>query len=308
MNKLFGLFLLALACWVPSTAWAVNCFWVGGTGTWDNSAITHWAPTTGGAATGCQTSNAAPATGDVVTFDASSGGGTVTAASSINGLSLASITSGAFTGTLDFSANNPSMTFTSSTGFNAGGSGVRKYLMGTGTFTFTSSGFVFTLNGSNIDGTSNFSANYTFAATSSSSTVFTTVDGKTYGALTISTNTSRGLFDLIGSSTFSSVSLAAGTNLRLQTGKTSTITNAFTWTGTSSNPINIFSDNPTSGAAPILSVSTGTSTLTWGGLYKIATSGGGTFNATNSFDFGFNTWSSITGPSAGGGGGRIIGG
>lgn len=43
-------------------------FWVGGTGTWDGAATTHWAATTGGAS-----GASAPTSADNVTFDASSG-------------------------------------------------------------------------------------------------------------------------------------------------------------------------------------------------------------------------------------------
>jgi hypothetical protein len=50
-----------------------NRYWVGGTGTWDGTAGTKWAATSGGA--GGQT---APASGDLVFFDAASGANTVT--------------------------------------------------------------------------------------------------------------------------------------------------------------------------------------------------------------------------------------
>ncbi len=273
-------------------------FWVGGTGPWDASTTTHWSATTGGAG-----GASAPTTGDSVTFDASSGGGTVTADTTINNLSLADITSGAFTGTLDFSVNNPNITLTSTTGFNASGSGVRKYLMGSGTFTFTGTGgFLWFLSGSNIDGTSNFAANYTFTANTTTTKTFTGA-GKTYGTLTVSANTSRGMFDMVGANTFSNIVLAAGTNFRLAKNTTITISNPFTWTGTSSLPINLFSDNPSSGGAPTISIASGTSSLDWGGVYEIAVTGGGTFNATNSFDFGRRSgWTSFSAPSAGGGG------
>ena len=48
-------------------------FWVGGTGTWDASDTTHWATASNGAG-----GASVPGSSDAVTFDASSGGGTVT--------------------------------------------------------------------------------------------------------------------------------------------------------------------------------------------------------------------------------------
>jgi hypothetical protein len=68
-------------------------FWVGGTGTWDNSDTTHWAASTGGAG-----GESVPGSSDTATFDASSGGGTITLNYSP---SVVSITGGAHTGTFD---------------------------------------------------------------------------------------------------------------------------------------------------------------------------------------------------------------
>jgi hypothetical protein len=109
-------------------------FWVGGTGTWDNSTTTHWAASTGGAG-----GQSVPASADDVTFDANSGGGTVTVAATINGTNtIHSFTCGAFTGTLDFSANNPSITITRF--FSCSGTGTRTINMGSGTFTINNDG------------------------------------------------------------------------------------------------------------------------------------------------------------------------
>jgi hypothetical protein len=101
-------------------------FWVGGTGTWDNSTTTHWAATTGGAG-----GQSVPGSGDTVTFDGSSGGGTVTPNYD---MTVTSITMGAFTGTLDFSANNNNPTMTT---FSCSGSGTRTLNMGSGIWTIT---------------------------------------------------------------------------------------------------------------------------------------------------------------------------
>jgi hypothetical protein len=101
-------------------------FWVGGTGTWDNSTTTHWSSSSGGGG-----SAGVPGSADTVTFDANSGGGTVTPNYDFT---VISITMGAFTGILDFSANNNSPTMAT---FSCTGSGVRTLNMGSGTWTLT---------------------------------------------------------------------------------------------------------------------------------------------------------------------------
>ena len=92
-------------------------FWVGGTGTWDLSATTHWAASTGGAS-----GSSAPGSADAVTIDGSSGAGTVTPSFGGTG-TFQSLTCGAMGMSLDFSANNNSITLKTTTGFVQGGSG-----------------------------------------------------------------------------------------------------------------------------------------------------------------------------------------
>jgi len=99
-------------------------FWVGGTGTWDASDTTHWAATSGGAG-----GVSVPGSGDTVTFDGSSGGGTVTVGYDP---SVISITGGAFTGTLDFATSNPTMQT-----FSFSGTGTRTLNYGSGNWTIT---------------------------------------------------------------------------------------------------------------------------------------------------------------------------
>jgi len=106
-------------------------FWVGGTGTWNGSSTTNWAATSGGAG-----GQSVPGSADTVTFDASSGGGVVTVNTNFN---ITSLTMGAFTGTLDFSANNNSPTMGT---FSGTGTGTRTLNMGGGTFTLTATGNV----------------------------------------------------------------------------------------------------------------------------------------------------------------------
>lgn len=317
MKKLFGLFLLVLAFLAPSAANAVTCFWVGSTATWDNTNTggggaggIKWASATGGGTTcaGAGTGGS-PGAADIATFDGASGGGTVTVAATINGSNTVNqIAAGAFTGTLDFSVNNPNITATGAFIFSGTGN-PRKFLMGTGTFTFTNTaGTVFDLATiTNMDVTSDFStATYTLTATATANRNFSG-GGRTYGPLIISTNSSRGLFNLVGANTFASISLAAGTTVSFPTAATTTITTAPTWVGTASLPIGLVSSSTAN--APTISVPSGTVSLTFGALTQIIGTGGATFSATNSYDLGRNTGWSITPPSVGGGGGgKIIGG
>lgn len=97
-----------------------NRYWVGGTDTWDATAGTKWAATSGGA--GGQT---VPGTGDIAFFDAASGANTVTLGSGYNPV-VGNLTMTGFTGTLAFGSQNISL---------SGGSG--NIYTGASTFTVT---------------------------------------------------------------------------------------------------------------------------------------------------------------------------
>lgn len=107
-----------------------NRYWVGGTGNWDASDTSHWSDTSGGSG-----GFSVPGSGDVVTFDGSSGGGTVTLMYSPT---ITSITMGAFTGTFD--ANDYNLTMGT---FDCSGTGIRTLNMGSGTWELTSTSTVF---------------------------------------------------------------------------------------------------------------------------------------------------------------------
>lgn len=277
-------------------------FWVGGTGSWSDT--THWATSSGGAG-----STGIPVTGDSVTFDGSSGGGTVTC-DVVSGLSLLSLTAGAFTGTLDFTGTNPDLTFTANgTALNLSGTGARKYLLGSGTFTFTgtsASAYVDIGTTTNLDPTSVTTCGLAFTASTSAERQING-GGRTLGALTINANTGRGGFRIFSANTFSSVTVAAGTSyVMFPASTTNTITGSagLALNGSSSNPILVMANTPNSGTATI-SLSSGTSAPTWSAFMGITTTGSGTMTATNSFDLGRNTLDTgdtITAPSGGGGG------
>lgn len=311
MNKLFGLFFLALAFLAPDLAQAATCFWVGGPGTWNASNTTSWASGTGGTPGTCAaTGNIPKQATDVATFDGASGGGTVTVDSTINGVTMAGITAGAFTGTLDFSVNNPSLTLTTSLSLT--GSGARKILLGSGTFTLTGAATIFDLGTTtNLDPTSVLTAPIVFSGSTAFARIFSG-GGRTYGSLTIATNSSQGPVNIGGNNTFASISLAAGTTLGLSQGSTTTITNAGSLgTGSSSSPImvtaNRFDSNPSTATISF----SGAVTADWVGLNGIITTGAGSFAGNNCLNFGRVTLDggdTCAAPSGGSCPGRIIGG
>jgi hypothetical protein len=95
-----------------------NRYWVGGTATWDGTAGSKWALTTGG--TGGQ---AVPTTSDTVFFDANSGANTVTIGT---GAVCSTLTMTGFTGTLAFGTNTISVAgtgtvFTGATTYSVSG-------------------------------------------------------------------------------------------------------------------------------------------------------------------------------------------
>ena len=118
-------------------------FWVGGTGTWDNTTNTNWATVTGGAG-----GFGPPTSADTATFDASSGTGTCTTASTatcdsptLNTANILLVCGANFTITNRFTLTLGSFNlnnFTLSTQFFASNnSGVRSIAFGTGQITLT---------------------------------------------------------------------------------------------------------------------------------------------------------------------------
>ncbi len=95
-------------------------FWINGTGNWTDTS--HWSDSSGGSS-----GFSAPVSGDTATFDASSGGGTVTCDIDI---SCDSITMGAFNNGI-FDANNHNFNLIT---FSYSGSAFRTLKMGSGTW------------------------------------------------------------------------------------------------------------------------------------------------------------------------------
>lgn len=291
------LLVLALLLGAIAPADAASRFWVGGAGTWDGADTTHWSATSGGAG-----GQSVPGSSDTATFDGSSGGGTVTVNTTVT---IQSLTCGAFTGTLDFSANNNNVTLSAAGGFNCSGTGTRTLNLGNGTYTLSSATATWTTaTTTNLTFNANSSA-IVFSDVSSTQTRTFSGGGLTYNTVTIGSNTSGGVFSIPTAVTITTLNLTAPSNIIFTNTITYTITNAFTFTGTSANLLFISSNS--SGAVATISVASGTPTLTWAGIRAITFTGGATFSASNSFDLGLNTGITVTPPS-GGSSGRIIGG
>lgn len=287
---------------------AATCFWVGGTSDFDNANAASWSSGTGGAGSTCAATGGIPKNaGDVATFDGASGGGTITVCgaaaancpSASGSLSIAQITCGAFTGTLDFAAIDPNVTLT--TAFNCSGTGTRTVNLGDGIWTLSAAGAVvwdlttvtnltFNANSSTIDLATTATSNRTFVG-----------GGRTYNIFTITNSaSSQWKVRITGSNTFASW---AFTNLRwfeLAAGVTQTISGAITYNGTSSAQSSLVTDGSTS------TISVGSAVaLSWLFIQSITKAGAGSIIATNSFDGGNNSGVTITAPT---GGARIIGG
>lgn len=225
-----------------------NRYWVGGTASWDGTAGTKWALTSGG--TGGQ---AVPTTADDVFFDANSGASTVTIATGNTGAK--SINCTGFTGTL---AGTVAITVSGSvtlvSGMTFSHTGVVTI---NATATITSAGKTF--GGITFSGTA---ATYTLADTFTASGVTTL----TAGTLTLNGNTfNTNTISLTGTT---ARSIAFGSAKIVVTGNAATVWSGATLTG--------FSYTGTPAVEFSYSGATGTRTINHGN-----TSGGTEANAVN---------------------------
>ncbi len=285
-----------------------TCYWVGGSGTWDNtntggggSGGIKWASLTGGttAASGSGTGGS-PGTSDNAIFDGASGGGTVTVASTINGSNtIASVTTGAFTGTLDFATNNPSITFNAA-GFSSSGAGVRAINRGSGTFSFTGAG--------SWDCTTSGGLTYTpgagpFVFSSSSLTGQQGFNGGgiNYGAsstLTVNGRANGTGFSYTGNNTLGTINLTGPLYFLIASGSSHTV-GSLNITGTLTAPV-IFGFSSAQNTAMTFNVTS--SAITYAALRSI-TFGTSAVSPTNSWNLGNNNFNggSLSTVSAGGG-------
>lgn len=264
-----------------------------GGGRWTSTSTANWGLTTGSTTAG----QLAPAAGDAVTFDGLSGGGVVIPAASLNAgpNSIGSLACGAFTGTLDFSVNNPSATLTSAAGFSISGNGTRTINMGSGTFTLnsatvpwtatTTTGLTFNAGTSTLD----------FTATSGLAQNF---GGLAYATVKIESPSPRGSFSIGGSNTFANLVALAPNCIVFPNAGTTTVTTLSITGASAANPVGIMSSSATSISTlnitnAVVLDSCAIRGITFGGAAS-------PFTATNSYDLGQNTNVTVTGPSSGG--------
>jgi hypothetical protein len=267
-------------------------FWVGGTGTWDASDTTHWSATSGGAG-----GASVPGSADTVTFNGSSGGGTVTVNTTVN---VQSITCGAFTGTLDFSVNNNNVTLSANTAaFDGSGSGARTIKLGNGTWTFSSAAAASVLWSMGTTTNLTFDAGQSTldftGVTSNGATRTFAGGGLTYANVRFRGQANGASTTINGANTFGQLTVDGMHTVIL--GANQTIT-TLTVNGTGSGPVLLKSSADNSQRT--LTVASNAPTINYAALRDINCTGGATFVANNSFDFGDNSGVTINGPSGGG--------
>lgn len=276
-------------------------FWVGGTGTWDNSDTTHWASSSGGAG-----GQSVPASGDTVTFDGSSGGGTVTVAATINGSNtITNIVCGAFTGTLDFSVNNPSLTMNS---MSISGSGTRTINMGSGTFTLNARFVTNMWDAGTVTnltfncGTSTLLLQPSGGAPNNAWGM--AGGGQTYRNVTFdySAGTSNNAF-ITGSNTINTLTINQAVALFPGTGTTQSLTSLVL--NSAGSPGIMLGQ---SAGTYTVSIASGSFSFEYIAFRNCIFTGGATFAATNSWDLLGNSGITITAPSGGTAPAKVIGG
>lgn len=275
--------------------------------TWDGSSTAMWSLSSGGA-----TGAAVPVAADTVTLDANTCVGGTTCTITVNtNFNIASLAMGACTASttgciLDFSVNNNSVTV-STNGFSITGSGVRQLKMGSAVINITgSNGFWDATTVTNLTLTPGTS-NIVFSGASTATRTFTG-GGKTYATVTVSPNSSSGVFQFTDTgNTFGTLAITAPNWIFFSIFTTQTVTNQITWSGTSTQQL-LVSSNSQSLSGTINSPAN--AAMTWAAFYRITMGGGGTHAATNSFNNGNNSGFTISAPSSigGGGGGCILGG
>jgi len=237
-----------------------------------------------------------------ITINDGGAGGTVTLQDT---LTMNGTTSGVFTLTAGtFNANNQNLTLST---FTASNSNTRTLTMGSGTWTLTGEVGIWTLT--TITGlTFNKDTSTIVIATAPDQQARTFAAGAPtggYNIVTVNANTQSAPLGFSGAATFATFNISGPNWLVLTSGVTLTVTNAFTWTGTTTALIGMESSG--TGQATI-SVASGSPTVAYGAFRNMAFTGGATFTANNSFSLGNNSGITINAPAAGGNTARVIGG
>lgn len=267
-----------------------NRFWVGGSGSLDGSTTTHIAATSNGAGGASY-----PGSGDTLTLDSNSGGGTVTFAADHT---LQSFSMSSFTGTVDNSANNNNITLTNNTGtvFNASGSATQTLNMGNGVWTVSGTAALWNTVNNNLTLNAN-SSTLRFTGVAATERL-QTLGNKTYNIIDFD---GVGAYRVSSTGTITSLVLGPGVSLQVP----SITINGISSTATLSSPATLTSNNY--GTAVTVS-GNATFTISNCAIKDLTFSGGNTRTANNSFNLGNNSGITINAPSGGGSNpARVIG-
>jgi hypothetical protein len=306
MKKLFGLFLLAIAFLAPSAANAAACFWIGGTGNLDDPV--HWDATSGGAGGDCAAAGGWPnSAADTATFDASSGGGTITRNAN---WTVGTITLSAFTGTMGNSGDTATVTFNT---FTNTGSGTRTLNLGASTWrcgiTACNWGFAGATNMTMNANTSTvaFTGNIGSKTANLSNFTYNVVTFDADDSTTIGTSNTGADWNQNGTTTVGTLNVGAGNYLNMR-GATVVTTLNFTGGTPSFTAMTVIANNGYGSTLNLtLTNPASCSYCAFMGI-NVVTS---TITATNAFQWGAggnNITFTAPSPPGGGGGGRIIGG
>lgn len=266
-------------------------------GIWTATNTSNWAASsTATEGSGGQT---VPGSSDTVTFDTNSDGGTVVVNTTVT---VQSLTTSTFTGTLDFATNDNNVTLSVATAWTDAGTSAHTINMGDGTWTLSgTSGTTINFSGSNMTLNANGS---TVSLTGADGQL--RINGKTLATLSLG----AGRWHIAaGNATVGTLAMAAGAELILAQAQTLTVTNAPALVGTRAAPILLATDISSAPSGSI-ALGSGTMTLDWGIISTMRVTGGSGATATNTVSYGTlpTGWTINSGPSAGGSGAKIIGG
>lgn len=247
-----------------------------------------------------------PGSGDTVTLDANSLGGTITL--NFGGtFSITSLTMGAFGGTFDNSVNNNNITAGGSITWS--GTGTRTIKLGTATYTATTGAATMgadTVN--NLTYTGNSGASFVFSGANAIRKFDMGSSGSfAHGNVTFAASTGTGyvqITSLTSTNTLKSLTINGPNYVGQVSNAVITVTpNALTFNGSASGLIVV---QPVDSAITSVEFVPGAgSSAIWTAFRGVVSTG---LVATNSFAFGNATGITITAPATGGSGGTIIGG
>jgi hypothetical protein len=196
-----------------------------------------------------------------------------------------------------FSANNQNVTVSN---FSSSNANTRVVNMGSGTWTLSGAGGTSLWDTATNTGlTLNRDTSTIVVPTGTGVRTVTMGAGLTLPPISIAALSSMaGNITFNGASTINTLSVTAPNRIQFTAGVTTTISNAPTWSGSSSNRIQLMAH--TAGTQATVSVASGTATFDNCIIEDMAFTGGATFTGTNSFNVGNNTSISISEPSGGG--------